>query len=85
MLSLMEFDGGEEHFFLDILEFSVTEIIEDEMISEAAENEVGVGVIFLLDGDFDILLDTILDLSQMLVFELVVVIDEMMGGEFEGL
>ena len=85
MLSLMEFDGGEEHFFLDILEFSVTEIIEDEMISEAAENEVGVGVIFLLDGDFDILLDTILDLSQMLVVELVVVIDEMMGGEFEGL
>ena len=85
MLSLMEFDGGEEHFFLDILEFSVTEIIEDEMISEAAENEVGVGVIFLLDGDFDILLDTILDLSQMLVFELVVVIDEMMGGDFEGL
>lgn len=52
ILSLTEFNGSEVHFLFNIFELLVSKIIENEMISEAGEYKIGVGVIFLFDGYF---------------------------------
>lgn len=55
------------------------------MVSETTENEVGVGVVLFLDSDLNIFGDSALDLSEVLVLKLIVVIDEVMGGQFKRL
>jgi hypothetical protein len=78
-LAITDLEGGEEHFFFDIFEFCVTQVIENEVVPETTQYKVGVGVVFLFELDFDILLDSALDLPEMLIFELVVVIDQVRG------
>lgn len=46
------------------------------MVPETTQYKVGVGVVFLFELDFNILLDSALDLPEMLIFELIVVIDQ---------
>ena len=47
------------------------------MVSEAAEDKVRIGVSFILEGDFDILLDLGLDFAEVLIFELIVIVQMM--------
>ncbi len=77
LIGLIGREFGIEHFFFNILEFSVAEVIEDEMVSEAAEDKVRICVIFFLKGDFDMLLDLGLDFAEVLIFKLIVIMQMM--------
>jgi hypothetical protein len=77
LIGLIGCEFGVEHFFFNILEFSVAEVIEDEMVSEAAEDKVRICVIFFLEGDFDMFLDLGLDFAEVLIFELIVIVQMM--------
>lgn len=50
-----------EHFFFDVLKFTFGEVVEDEVIFEAVDDEIGVVEGFFFWDKFNILCDSVLD------------------------
>ena len=54
-------DIAVEHFFFDVLEFTFGEVVKDEMVFEAVNDEVGVMKGFFFGDELNIFSDSSLD------------------------